>query len=306
MPPYKYYKGKELLLKRVTMHTDLSITKASGEKSRFSEKKLRDSLHRSGATEEQIEHITQEVSKRLFEGISTKAIYKLAFTLLKENSRHLAARYHLKQAIMELGPSGFPFEKYVAEILNRQGYQTKVGEIVQGQCVSHEIDVIAEKEDQVYMVECKYHNQRGIFCDVKIPLYIQSRFKDVELQWIKLHGHTTKFYKGWVFTNTKFSADAVQYGKCAGLNLIGWDYPLKGSLRQQIDTLGLYPITCLTSLTKTEKEKLLERNVVLCAEIRNNERLLDLIGIKPSRIFTIMHEAEQLCKRSLEKKELTT
>lgn len=277
------------------MYANLFVTKASGEKSRFSEKKLRNSLHRSGASEEQIEFITQEVGKRIFEGIKTKAIYKLAFALLRENSRPLAARYHLKQAIMELGPSGYPFEKYVAEILKYQGYQTKVGEIVQGHCVTHEIDVIAEKENHCYMIECKYHNLRGTFCDVKIPLYIQSRFKDVEAQWIKMSGHATTFYQGWVFTNTKFSIDAVQYGKCAGLNLIGWDYPVKGSLREQIDTLGLYPITCLTSLTKAEKGRLLENKIVLCKEIYTNKKVLEAAGVKPSRIYTIMKEAEQLC-----------
>ncbi|MDP1802946.1 MAG: ATP cone domain-containing protein [Bacteroidota bacterium] len=281
------------------MYTDLFVIKASGVKSRFSEKKLRTSLQRAGASEEQIEFITKEVGKQIFEGISTKAIYKLAFTLLREGSRHLAARYHLKQAIMELGPSGYPFEKYIAEILNYQGYQTKVGEIVQGQCVTHEIDVIAEKDDHCYMIECKYHNLQGIFCDVKIPLYIQSRFKDVEAQWIKMSGHITKFYQGWVFTNTKFSTDAIEYGKCVGLNLIGWDYPLKGSLREQIDTLGLYPITCLTSLTKAEKGRLLEKKIVLCKEIFNNKKILEACDVKQSRIYTVMKEAEQLCTHLL-------
>jgi hypothetical protein len=286
------------------MYTDLFVTKASGEKSRFSEKKLRNSLHRAGASEKQIEFITREVGKRIFEGISTKAIYKLAFSLLREDSRPLAARYHLKQAIMELGPSGYPFEKYVGEILKYQGYQTKVGEIVQGHCVTHEIDVIAEKENHCYMIECKYHNLRGIFCDVKIPLYIQSRFKDVEAQWIKMSGHVTKFYQGWVFTNTKFSTDAVQYGKCVGLNLIGWDYPVKGSLREQIDTLGLYPITCLTSLTRAEKGRLLEKKIVLCKEIYNNKEVLEACGVKQSRINTVMKEAEQLCTQLLKEEKI--
>ncbi|MBL7911545.1 MAG: restriction endonuclease [Bacteroidia bacterium] len=285
------------------MYTNLLVTKASGEKTQFSEKKLRMSLQRAGASEEQIKFITKEVGNKIFEGISTKEIYKLAFTLLKESSRHLAARYHLKQALMELGPSGYPFEKYVAEILKYQGYQTKVGEIVQGQCVTHEIDVIAEKGDHCYMIECKYHNLPGIFCDVKIPLYIQSRFKDVEAQWIKMAAHVTRFYQGWVFTNTKFSIDAVQYGKCVGLNLIGWDYPVKGSLREQIDTLGLYPITCLTSLTKAEKGRLLEKKIVLCKEIYNNKKLLEASGIKQSRIYTVMKEAEQLCAHLFKEKE---
>jgi hypothetical protein len=278
------------------MGKDIFITKASGEKSRYSEEKIRTSLKRVGATDEQIDPIINEISSKLYEGMPTKKIYRLAFNLLREGPRHLAAKYHLKQAIMELGPSGYPFEKYVGEILNRQGYKTKVGEIVQGHCVTHEVDVIAEKENDFIMIECKYHNLRGIFCDVKIPLYIQSRFKDLEKQWLTLPKNKSKMHKGWLITNTRFSSDAIQYGTCVGLNLIGWDYPLKGSLKDQIDSLGLYPITCLTSLTKIEKQRLLDMKIVLCSEILQNEKLLASHGVKPSRINSVMREAKKLCQ----------
>ncbi|MBA2614095.1 MAG: ATPase [Bacteroidetes bacterium] len=284
------------------MNKDMFITKASGEKSLFSEKKLSSSLQRAGATEDQINSIIAEISSQLFEGMTTKNIYRLAFKRLRENSRPLAARYNLKQAIMELGPSGFPFEKYVSKILNHQGYKTKIGEIVKGKCVSHEIDVIAEKENNFFMIECKYHNLPGIFCDVKIPLYIESRFRDVEAEWMKLPGHDLKTHQGWVVTNTRFSTDALQYGICAGLNLLGWDYPINAGLRDQIDSLGLYPITCLTSLTKVEKQRLLDKGIILCKEIYNEEKILVASGVKPSRILTVMKEAQQLCKDLILKK----
>ena len=271
------------------------VTKASGEKCLYSEKKIRTSLLKSGASEEQADFILKEIKAKLFEGISTKKIYDIAFSLLKKKSRYLAARYHLKKAIMELGPSGFPFEKYFSEILNRQGYKTKVGEIMQGQCVSHEIDVIAERENHYCIIECKYHNQRGTFSDVKIPLYINSRFKDVESTLKKLDN--SKLYEGWVVTNTKFSFDAIQYGNCVGLKLIGWDYPIKGSLKERIDTLGLYPITCLTSLTIAEKRRLLDHRIVLCSEICNNEKLLETMNIKPDRIYNVLKEAKQICSQ---------
>jgi hypothetical protein len=278
------------------MVKEIFITKASGEKSMYSENKIRASLQRVGATDEQIDFIIKEISTKLYEGIPTKKIYQLAFKLLKDGSRHIAARYHLKQAIMELGPSGYPFEKYIAEILNIQGFKTKVGEIIQGNCVTHEIDVLAEKGNNYFMIECKYHNLSGVFCDVKIPLYIHSRFKDVEQQWLKLPEHKSLIHQGWVVTNTRFSSDAIQYGTCIGLNLVGWDYPIKGSLKDQIDTLGLYPITCLTTLTRTEKQRLLDKKIVLCSEILNNEELLEANGVKASRVNTVMKEVQQLCR----------
>lgn len=278
------------------MKKDLLITKASGEIAKFSESKLRSSLQRAGASSDQIDGIIDGVTEKLYEGITTKKIYRLAFNLLKESSRHLAAKYHLKQAIMELGPSGYPFEKYIGEILRYQGYEIKVGVVVQGRCVQHEVDVIAQVDHQQLMIECKYHNQPGIFCDVKVPLYIHARFKDVETQWIQSQGQETKLYQGWVVTNTRFSSDAIQYGTCAGLKLIGWNYPAKGSLKDQIDTLGLYPITCLTSLTKNEKQDLLDKKIVLCKEIDQNRKLLEQIGVKPSRIDIILQETHLLCK----------
>ncbi len=154
------------------MSKKVLITKASGDIAEFSEEKLRTSLRRAGADDEQINKISSEIAGKLFKGISTKKIYRIAFGLLKDSSRHVAAKYHLKTAIMELGPSGYPFEKYISEILRYQGYSTIVGEIVQGKCVQHEIDVIAKIDNKQIMIECKYHNQQGIFCDVKVPLYI--------------------------------------------------------------------------------------------------------------------------------------
>ncbi len=284
---------------------DVFVTKSSGEKNKFSEKKIRQSLQRVGADEDQIQSILDEIKSELYEGISTKQIYKLAFSLLRNRSRHLAARYNLKQGIMELGPSGYPFEKFVAEILNAQGFTTRIGQIVSGKCVNHEIDVIAERENHVYMVECKYHNLRGIICDVKIPLYIHARFKDVESQLIRLNGHSAKFYEGWVVTNTKFSYDALQYGTCAGLRLLSWDYPQNNSLRKLIDSLGLYPLTCLTSLTRAEKQKLLEKKIVLSREIAYNGKLLEAAGLKQARINKVMEEARQLCSQFQSKYKVT-
>lgn len=275
---------------------DILVTKASGEKVFFDSEKLRHSLSKAGAEDYQINEIQKELLKELYDGISTKRIYRLAFERLKNRSKHLAARYHLKQAIMELGPSGYPFEKFVGEILKCQGYSVEVGVIVKGKCVNHEVDVIALADHHHFMIECKYHNQRGIVCDVKIPLYINSRFKDVEAEWIKLPGHDKRTHQEWVVTNTKFSTDAIQYGNCAGLKLLGWDYPFKASLKDLIDDLGLYPITCLTTLTRAEKQALLDRKIVLCTEICSSPKLLYDLGMSETKAKKVIEEGELLCK----------
>lgn len=273
------------------------ITKASGLQAPFSPEKLKRSLLNSGASEELTELIVEEIQQKLYTGISTKKIYRVAFNMLKERSSHVAAKYQLKKAIMELGPSGYPFETFIGEILKQQGYSIKVGEIVKGKCVNHEVDVIALTEDHHFMIECKYHNQQGIVCDVKIPLYIQSRFKDVEAEWVKIPGHDKMIHQGWLVTNTKFSSDAIKYGSCVGLKLLGWDYPVKESLKDLIDDLGLYPITCLTTLTRSEKQKLLDNKIVLCKEIFDNKNYLHDIGINETKIKKVIEEAQQLCNK---------
>ncbi len=276
------------------------ITKASGEKEPFAKSKLSKSLQRAGASTALANQIVREIEMNLTEGIGTKSIYKGAYKLLSKAERPAAGRYYLKNGIMELGPSGFPFEKYLSQILAQQGYTVEVGKIVDGKCVKHEVDVIAEKNEQHFMIECKYHNSPGIFCDVKIPLYIQARFKDIESKWTIMPGHEAKFHQGWVVTNTRFTTDAISYGSCAGLKLVSLDFPNTGSLRQMIEETGLYPLTCLTSLTRQEKKALLQKNVVLCREVCQQPRYLYELNIPPIRIKTILKEGNELCHKLIQ------
>ena len=196
---------------------------------------------------------------------------------------------------MELGPSGYPFERYIGEILKHQGYEVQVGTIVQGLCVTHEVDVLAEDKDELYIIECKFHSNPGNKCDVKTPLYIKSRYDDIVKQWIKTRGNSKKRTEGWLVTNTKFSSDAIQFGNCAGLKLIGWEYPKKGSLKERIDIAGLHPLTSLTTLSRAQKQKLLEKRIVLCRDICDSHSVLNDIGLKRVLISTVLKEAEGLC-----------
>ncbi|MBI1838624.1 MAG: restriction endonuclease [Flavobacteriia bacterium] len=273
-------------------HEDIIIKKASGEKEYFSFQKLRNSLMKSNATKDEAEEIVQALKTQIHQGISTKKIYSMAYRMLKKQSTQNASRYYLKQGIMELGPSGFPFEKYISELFKHEGYQTEVGVIVQGKCVTHEIDVICRKDHEIMLMECKFKNIGGLSVDVKVPLYINSRFDDV-LEHGKITQDFTTF-KGWIVTNSRFTDDALSYGKCRGLNLLGWDYPKMNSLKEIIDKTGLYPITCVTSLTSNEKKAILEKGIVLVSEMAKNERLLYKLGISSNRIKNILNESNGL------------
>lgn len=274
---------------------DIDIVKSSGKKVRFSLDKLRSSLKRTGADDSVVNQILDKVRDELYQGISTKEIYNRAFALLKKNKSHFASKYKLKKAIYELGPTGFPFERFISAILNYSGYKTEVGTILQGKCVSHEIDVIARKNSESTIIECKFHSDQGQNCNVKIPLYINSRYQDVKINWNKISKDKTSLTQGWLVTNTRFTKDALQYGKCCGLYLLSWDYPKNDSLKDRIDRLGLYPITVSTLLTNREKQFLLSRSVVLCIDLINDKFYLDHLGVSETRKKKILDEISQLC-----------
>ena len=249
------------------------ITKSSGDKVKFSLNKLRSSLKRTGADRETIDQIIDKVRDELYQGISTKEIYNRAFALLKKKKSHFASKYKLKKAIYELGPTGFPFERFVGAVLKYSGYNMKIGEVLQG----------------------KFHGEQGINCNVKVPLYINSRYQDVKAHWNANPKNGTTLTKAWVVTNTRFTEDAIQYSKCCGLFLLSWDYPENNGLKDRIDRLGLYPITVSTLLSNREKQFLLSRNVVLCRELIHDKFYLDHLGISDARKEKILTEISELC-----------
>lgn len=273
----------------------ITIVKASGEVAQFSLAKLKKSLKRTGADDTLVSEIIEIVQGELYEGITTKEIYNRAFALLKKKKNVFASKYKLKKAIYELGPTGYPFEYFIAAVLKYSGYKVKVGEILQGECVQHEVDVLAHKNNETTVVECKFHSEQGFVCNVKVPLYINSRYNDVRNYWNTFNKHKTTLTQGWVVTNTRFTEDATQYGNCAGLYLLSWDYPKENSLKDIIDRLGLYPITVSTLLTKREKQFLLNRDVVLCRELIKDSFYLDHLGVSDTRKSRILLEIQQLC-----------
>ena len=272
---------------------EIQVVKGNGERVLFDRQKLKKALAFSGAGEQEQERITRIVASKLYNGIPTKKVYQLAFDLLKRESHKMAGRYRLKNAIMELGPTGYPFEIFVGKILEKMGYQVETGVIVQGKCIQHEVDVVAKKQGEMIMIECKFHSGNQTKSGVQVPLYIQSRYLDVKSAWEEKYGKNLH-YRGGVVTNTRFSEDAIKYANCAGLLIISWDYPEETGLKYFIDRSGLHPVTSLISLTKKEKQSLLEKGIVLCSELEQKRDILRQMGIKESQIRKIIREADNL------------
>lgn len=274
----------------------MNVIKAGGEIVPFDAGRIRKSLRRVKVKPVLIEQVVERVTRAAYDNIPTSELYKIVFDELKKLQKGTAGKYNLKRAIMELGPTGFPFEKFIAALWKTQGFAVKTGQILRGYCVNHEIDVIAERENLFYLMECKFHSYPGKVSDLKVALYVYSRFLDVEKTLKNLPSHAGKIHKMWLVTNMRFTSDAIQYGTCAGLELLSWDYPPKGSLRERIDKSGLHPVTCLTSISTKEKELLLGKMIVLTKDLAGQPQVLKEIGIKGERISEIMEEAKAVCR----------
>lgn len=267
-----------------------NIIKSTGENVKFSLSKLKKSLLKSGATSTMVKAITSRIKDELYQGITTKEIYNRAFAMLRDYQGAYASRYALKKAIYELGPSGFPFEKFVARLLGFQGYQTQLNMTLPGKCINHEVDILAKRSELEHLVECKFHSEEDRNCDIKIPLYIYARFSD-----IYSYDPGKTYGDGWLITNTRFTGDAIKYGKCKHLKLMSWNYPEEKSLKEQIDRTCAYPVTSSTLLSSTEKHFLLDKGLIMASEIIDQQFLLDHLGISENRKKRILNELIVLC-----------
>ena len=284
----------ETLEKKVLNTQSITIVKASGQHEAFDPEKLRFSLMHAGASQDATEEVIKHVVSELKDGASTHYIYTHAFSILSNLNKKVARSYSLRRAVMQLGPSGFPFEDFVAEILRAKGFQCLTRQTVLGGCVGHEVDVVAYNDKKLVMVEAKFHNELGTKSDLKVVLYVKARFDDLRDNVFSYGGENRKITDAWLITNTKFSSTAIHYAVCKDMSLIGWNYPEKSSLSCMIEEEGLHPITCLTTLSDGEKKTLLTGGVVLCSKIKETPEVLNNLLGKDFDSAAVINEINEL------------
>lgn len=256
----------------------ISVSKADGTRQDFDEQKVRESLKRSGADHQTTNKVMAQLVGKLHDGITTSEIYRQVYELLAIHQAPSSYRYTLKHSLLELGPSGYPFEDFIARVFTAMGYQTKTRVIAQGECIQHELDVVAVKGTQRLMIECKFHNKLGIKTRSRDSLYIQARFEDVRKD----------FDQPWLVTNTRLTEDAIAYGKCKGMGLLAWNYPQEDSLEKLIDKYDLHPLTCFTFLSPHQKQVLFQNDYVLCSDVsKAGDKDLNRLGLNSDTIAKI-------------------
>lgn len=274
----------------------MMITKTDGTRQLFEEEKLVESLRHAGAAADAIEDIVEEVEKSMRDGMPSTEIYERAFALLKRHSVPVAVKYSLRRGMLELGPDGFPFEKFVARVFKTWGYEAVTDQILRGESVEHEMDVVAWKDDVLAMAEAKYHNEFGLKSDLKVALYVKARFDDLAPVEFDYGGKKRRLKERWLFTNTKFTDHAITYGSFHGMKLIGWNYPQQGNLHQIVFEHGLHPVSCLTVLTHQQKKDAIAAGILVCRDLVDQQAALKSVGLRPEEIEKAIAEAEAIIR----------
>lgn len=274
----------------------MEIIKSDGATQPFNPKKLCDSIKRAGAPNQVADSICEMVSQKVKPGITSSNIFRDSLRHLVKEDLDIAVRYSLKRGINTLGPAGFLFEQYVEAILRAYGYKTRRNIMMKGKGVIHEVDVVAEKNGQTFLIEAKYRNEEGIRTHIDEVMYAESRVRDINN--LDQNKKKNKQYIPWLITNTKFTDTSIRYAKAYNLDLTGWTYPKGKSLEDLITEKKIYPVTVIPSMTKNALEEIAKRGLILAQDLLpySAEDLALEFNINPYKAKAIFNEVQELVK----------
>lgn len=246
----------------------IEVLKSNGGIEPFQGEKVTSSIHKAGGSKEVAEDVIAEIEQKageLGKPVTTGQIYSWVKEILGQKSPGTAMRYSLRDALLQLGPTGFPFEKYIAAVLAAYGYRTQLPEMLQGACILHEVDVTMEKDNRFMMAEAKFRKNPSIFISIKDTMSTWARFLDlVDGASLDLAPH---FDEAWIVTNARFSDQSLKYGHCKNMVMLGWNHPKERNLANMIDLKQLYPITILENMDKETREILFQHDITLCSQL---------------------------------------
>ncbi len=254
------------------MSGKIYIKNIQGEKEFFSRGKVYRSAKRVGASDQEAKKIANVIEQEAYSGMKTAEIFQKVREMLEKKNQKSVIRFNLREAMRKLGPAGYSFEKYTGEVFKSMGYKVNLNLYIPGKCVTYEIDFVAEKDNFVYVGECKYHQLPEGKVDLQVALANCARFHDI-LATGKFNG---KEVKSILVTNTKLTAEAIKFSECKDIDLLGWRYPAEQGLEYLIESRNLYPLTILPSFSGRLSDSLSSQKTMLVKtvlEMRDTEFL---------------------------------
>ena len=275
----------------------LYVINFAGQKEPFSWEKVFLSARRAGSSKELAKKIADEISLLVYPGISTALIHQEVLKRLRENEPKAGIRFSLKKSIQRLGPTGFPFEKYIGALFENQGWQVFLNQHLKGYCLTYEIDFLAQKEKELFIGECKF---RHALAKQKIPseIILENYAKFLDLKKGELFKTPTFSQKEISFilvTDAKFTYRSQKFARCYRLELLGWRYPQERGLEYLIESQNLYPITILPSLDDDLARQCFEEKIILVKDLLKKwPNFTRKAKIPPKKAADIFEEAQTL------------
>ena len=272
------------------------VKKSTGEREPLMIDKIIVALRKAGANNKIAEKIATYIEHRIKKNVTTKTIYKMTLDKLRAEHPAIAARYSLRNAIFKLGPAGFEFEKYIMLLFRAHGYKAHLPEILQGKCITHEVDVLAKKDGKAIMMECKLRHATNIYINIKDTMSTWARFKDLE-DGARLK-RCPKVDECWLVTNSRFSHDSERFGDCKKMTLLAWDHPSEKPLPAWIDKKKLYPVTVLHSFCRAHLKAFGKAEILLLQDIveYSIDELKEKTGLPKKQLEPIIKEAKTVLR----------
>lgn len=260
------------------------VIKADGRREEFETGKIIRTCIRAGAKRGEAEAIAGMIKRNIKDGDSTHKIYRMIISELDKREDNTSFLFRLREAAAVL--DSISFELYVKAILNADGYTCKWNKIIKGRFVEHQVDLVAEKEGRLYLVECKHHKNHHRFCGLGNVLEVQARLEDIA-DGFRDRDNRYDFDAAWVITNTKFSDHAKKYAKGRCIRLTGWrskNFPLE----KMVEEKKVFPITILKAMPL--QKKLLEQKIITLQDLTEKK----IKGISRDKIDKLKFQAGKL------------
>ena len=266
------------------------VTKADGSKQLFNREKIVQTCLRLGADQNTAMLIATQLEHRLYEGISTREILQIIFTLMRKYKPAVKHLFDLRRGIslMESKPE---FEVFVRALLFHNGFDVQPNTILRGFCGLHEVDALASKAGLTYFVEIKHHIKYHAFTGLDESRIARAILEDVAEGYTR--GVTDlKIDRAMIVTNTRYSDHAINYGQCRHILQIGWASPEVG-LRDMIEKHKLYPLSCLRGISANIRLKLIDVGIVLIKQLLNQDSnyIVRKTGLSKFEVSSLMEKA---------------
>jgi len=270
------------------------VTKADGKKQLFDRQKVVKTCLRMGVNEEIAEAIAGKIEKSIYDGIETRKLLQMIFRRLSKYKPAIRYQVDLRKALSMM-KSKPDFERFIRILLREHGYEVIPNQIVRGKCVEHEVDAIATKKDETYIVEVKHHSNFHTPTGLDVARIARAVFEDVT-EGFKLGLNDLRIDKAMIVCNTKLSQHAKHYVECRGIRHIGWSSPSNRDLQTMIEEKKLYPVPYLKGLNTKTREKLTSAGIILLKQLtaKSLRELRRETGIRKETLELIVKKARKI------------